>query len=149
MLFHKLWLFNTRHSQLIVRCNMSRFFSPLAADNNFVLRQPLRWRHNEPDSVSNHQPCDCLLKRLIRGRPKKTSKLRVTGLCAGNSPLTGEFPAQRASYAGNVSIWWHHHEQNWERHWKGPIRARVCLSVPQSHFGVLAHFLTNYSGYWS
>ena len=28
-----------------------------------------------------------------------TSKLRVSGLCAGNSPVTGEFPAQRASDA--------------------------------------------------
>ena len=41
---------------------------------------------------------------------KKTSKLRVTGLCAGNSPETGEFPAQMASNAENVSIWWCHHE---------------------------------------
>ena len=40
---------------------------------------------------------------------KKTSKLRVTGLCVGNSPVTGEFPAQRASNAENVSIWWRHH----------------------------------------
>ena len=40
---------------------------------------------------------------------KKTSKLRVTGLCAGNSPGTGEFPAQMASDAENVSIWWRHH----------------------------------------
>ena len=39
----------------------------------------------------------------------KTSKLRVTGLCVGNSPGTGEFPAQMASYAENVSIWWRHH----------------------------------------
>ena len=30
----------------------------------------------------------------------------VSGLCAGNSPVTGEFPAQRASNAENVSIWW-------------------------------------------
>ena len=70
---------------------------------------PLRWRHNEGDSVSNHQPHDCLLNRLFRRRSKKTSKLRVTGLCAGNSPGTGEFPAQMASYAENVSIWWRHH----------------------------------------
>ena len=41
---------------------------------------------------------------------KKTSKLRVTGLCEGNSPVTDEFPAQRAaSNAENVSIWWRHH----------------------------------------
>ena len=34
-----------------------------------------------------------------RRRSEKTPKLRVTGLCAGNSPVTGEFPAQRASNA--------------------------------------------------
>ena len=37
---------------------------------------------------------DCLLNRPFRRRSKKTSKLRVTGLCVGNSPVTGEFPAQ-------------------------------------------------------
>ena len=42
-------------------------------------------------------------------KKKKTSKLRVTGLCVGNSPGTGEFPAQMASNAENVSIWWRHH----------------------------------------
>ena len=69
----------------------------------------LQWRHNEHDCVSNHQSRDCLLNRLFRHRWKKTSKLRVTGLCAGNSLVTGEFPAQRASNAENVSIWWCHH----------------------------------------
>ena len=54
----------------------------------------LRWRHNGRDSVSNHQPRDCLLNRLFRRRSKKRLKLRVTGHCAGNSPWTGEFPAQ-------------------------------------------------------
>ena len=39
-----------------------------------------------------------------RHRSKKTSKLRVTGLCEGNSPVTDEFPAQRASNAENVSF---------------------------------------------
>ena len=38
------------------------------------------------------------------------SKLRVIGLCAGNSLETGEFPAQMASNAKNVSIWWRHHD---------------------------------------
>ena len=46
----------------------------------------LQWRHNDHDSVSNHQPHGCLLNRLFRRRSKKTSKLRVTGLCVGNSP---------------------------------------------------------------
>ena len=26
------------------------------------------------------------------------------------APVTGEFPAQMASYAENVFIWWRHHE---------------------------------------
>ena len=47
---------------------------------------PLRWRHNDHDSVSNHQSHGCLLNRLFRRRSKKISKLSVTGLCAGNSP---------------------------------------------------------------
>ena len=71
--------------------------------------QSLRWRHNEHHGVSNHQPHGCLLNRLFRHRSKKTSKLRVTGLCEGNSLATGEFPTQRASNAENVSIWWRHH----------------------------------------
>ena len=69
----------------------------------------LQWHHNGHDSISNHQPHDCLLNRLFKRRSKKTSKLRVTGCCAGNSPGTVEFPAQMASHAENVSIWWHHH----------------------------------------
>ena len=44
---------------------------------------------------------------------KKTSKLRVAGLCVRNSPGTGEFPVQMASNAENVSIWWRHHENTW------------------------------------
>ena len=46
----------------------------------------LHWRDNEHDGVSNHQPHGCLLNRLFRRRSQKTSKLRVTGLCVGNSP---------------------------------------------------------------
>ena len=72
--------------------------------------QALRWRHNGRDSISNHQPHDCLLNLLFRCRSKKTSKLCVSGLCVGNSPGTGEFPAQMASNVENVSIWWCHHE---------------------------------------
>ena len=34
-----------------------------------------------------------------RRRSKNASKLRITGLCVGNSPVTGEFPVQRASNA--------------------------------------------------
>ena len=60
----------------------------------------LLWRHNGRGSVSNHQPQDCLFNILFKRISKKTSK------------LTGEFPAQLASNAENVSIWWRHHVIN-------------------------------------
>ena len=40
---------------------------------------------------------------------RKTSKLRATGLFAGNSPVIGEFHEQMVSNAENASIWWRHH----------------------------------------
>ena len=46
---------------------------------------------------------------VYSGADKNTPKLRVTGLCAGNSLVTGEFQAKMASNAENVSIWWRHH----------------------------------------
>ena len=50
-----------------------------------------------------------LLNRLFRRRSKETPKLRTTGLCAENSPVTGEFPADRASNAETVSVRWRLH----------------------------------------
>ena len=82
----------------------------------------LQWRHNEHDGVSNHQPHYCLLNRLFRW--KKTSKLRVTGPCAGNPPVTGEFPAQRTSNVKNVFIWWRLH-------------------------GILRHLISSSTGQWN
>ena len=52
-----------------------------------IFRATLQWRHNRRDGVSNHQPHDCLRNRLFRRRSKRTSKLRVTGLCTGNSSV--------------------------------------------------------------
>ena len=90
---------------MLLHCNST---SPLCHSNN---RQgSLQWRNNGRDIVSNHQLHHCLLNRLFKRRSKKTSKLRVTGPCAGNSPVTGEFPAQMASNAENGSIWWRHHD---------------------------------------
>ena len=59
---------------------------------------PLHVRHNGNNSVSKHQPHDCLLNRLFRHRSKKTSKLRVTGLCVGKSPGAGEWPVTRKTF---------------------------------------------------
>ena len=98
----------------------------------------LRWRHNERDSVSYHQPHDCLLSRLFRRRSKKTSKLRVTGLCVGNSPGTGEFPAQMASYAENVSIWWRHHDTSrWE--FVGLRNRNISLEI--TFYAIMLHLI--------
>ena len=55
----------------------------------------LRWRHNELDGVSDHQPHDCLLNRSFRRISKKTWKLRFTGLCEGNSPGPVNSPHKR------------------------------------------------------
>ena len=85
----------------------------------------LQWRHNEHHGVSTHQPYDCLLKRLFRCTSKKISKLSVTGLCEENSPVTGEFPAQRASNAENVSTWWRHHGSHKNRCHGHEWRTRV------------------------
>ena len=46
-----------------------------------------QWRHIECNGVSIHRHLDCLLSRLFRPISKKTSKLCVNGLCAGNLPF--------------------------------------------------------------
>ena len=51
-----------------------------------TISSTLQWRHNDHNGIWNHQHHGCLLNRLLGHRSKKTSKLRVTGLCAGNSP---------------------------------------------------------------
>ena len=89
---------------------------------------PLLWRHNGRNGVSNHQPHDCLLNRPSRPRSKKTSKLRITALWAGNSPVTDEFPAQMASNAENVPIWLRHH---------APVSGLALMDAP---YGVYCEY---------
>ena len=105
--------------------NEESFSNPYPYTSLYDTKTSLRWRHNGRDSASNHQSYHCLLNRLFRRRSKKTSKLRVTGLCAGNSPGIGEFPAQMASNAENVSIWWRHHVQG-----RNLRKMRSCLNRP-------------------
>ena len=74
-----------------VVCEMAPVFlglNVLCVTHTWTTHRPLQWRHNGRDSVSNHKPYACLLNRLFKHRSKKTSKLSVTGLCAGNSPVT-------------------------------------------------------------
>ena len=68
----------------------------------FVIGYSLQWRYNGRDGVSNQAS-------FFRRISKKISTLGITGLCAGNSPVSGEFPTQMASNVQNVSIWWRHH----------------------------------------
>ena len=88
----------------------------------------LQWRQNGRDSVSNHQPRECLLSRLIRHISKKTSKLRVTGLCVGNSPgpmnSPHEGPVARKMFPFDdvIMLWtkWSalHHVDVWQHQYK-------------------------------
>ena len=102
--------------------------------------EKLQWRHNGRYNVSNHQHHHCLLNHLSRRGSKNTSKLSVTGLCAGNSPITGGFPGQMASYAENVSIRWRHHE--WTRfafYWDV-----LCLALRAAISANFTHSLQGY-----
>ena len=67
------------------RFQFHRFWKRVYLLNTWIC--PFQWRHNGRDGVSDNQPHDCLPSRLFRRRSKKTSKLRVTGLCTGNSPV--------------------------------------------------------------
>ena len=116
---HTLWIFclNYKFSRkFAISKEMSSKRWPFCSSINMclvsVLQITLQWRHNDRDGVSNHQLHHCFFNRLFRRRSEKTSKLSVAGLCAGNSPVTDEFPAQRASNAENVSIWWRHHAES-------------------------------------
>ena len=72
---------------------------------------PLQRRHNEHDGVSDHQPHDCFLKRLFRQKNQRKHQSSASlAFMWGIHRSTGEFPAQSASNAENVPIWWRHHE---------------------------------------
>ena len=79
----------------------------------------LHWRHNEHDGVWNHQPYDCLLNCLFRGRTKKTSKLRVTGFCVVNSPVNSaqEGPVRRKMFPFDDVIMWNAWVPSFEQLW--------------------------------
>ena len=97
-----------RRKREIIHKELSDLFPQLAqtwknwgcnAYNDEMPWKSLHWRHNERKGVSNHQRLHFLLNCWSRRGSKKTSKLRVTDFCVGNSPVTGEFPAQKASNA--------------------------------------------------
>ena len=147
-----------------VRCTFTFYITKLLAYKwtyrpSVHSRITLQWLHNRRDGVSNHQPRLCLLNRIFRRRSKKTSKLRVTGLCAGNSPVTGEFPLQMASNAEHVSIWWRHHDL-W-RTWFRQLHASAhslnyfdntvlfdFLYIVSAQYKTICHMLQPLSIFW-
>ena len=76
--------FEVLHVECINDC-----YSSVRCTVNWIRQVSLQWRHNGRDSVSNHQPQECLLNRVFRRRSKKRSKLRVICLCEGNFPHKG------------------------------------------------------------
>ena len=99
------WWFETPSRSLWRHCKEWDHLSTLGA----LYQNALRWRHNDHNGVSNHQPHGCLLNRLFRHRSKKNIKAPRHWPLWGEFTGTGEFPAQRASNVENVSIWWRHH----------------------------------------
>ena len=89
---HLLHMVTTNHSTLDMTLSDIARYCPLHYSDERISIRSLTWRHNDRDSVSNHQPHGCLLNRLFRRISKKTSKLHVTGLCAGNSPGPVNYP---------------------------------------------------------
>ena len=71
---------------------------------------PLQWRHNERHLASQITGVSIVCSSVGWGADqRKHQNYASLAVCVGNSPVTGEFPAQRASNAENVSIWWRHH----------------------------------------
>ena len=89
--------------------------------NNYMPHNTLQWRRNGRDGVSNHQPYQCLLNHLFGRRSKKTSNLRVTGVCVGgihrgpvNSPH--KWLVTRKMFPFDdviISLDWHHAAKHW------------------------------------
>ena len=100
----------------------------------------LHRRHKERDGVPNHRHLHCLLYGWVKCRSEKTTKLSVNCLCEGNSPVTGEFHAQKVSNVENVSIWWRDHGSSINRNnwWNITIRdhvSRAFMELPIWNYG--------------
>ena len=86
-----IWISNCNEFEFLLKhASFIGFHNPATG----VLSCTLHWRHNERDDVSNHRCLHCLLNALY----------------AGNSPVTGELPSQKASNSENACIWWRHYE---------------------------------------
>ena len=98
----------------------------------------LQWHHNEHDGVSNHLCLNCLLNHLFRHRSKKTLKLSVTGLCAGNPLVPGGFSSQRPvtcnifPFDDVIMIQWIHRLRRCKEH-RDDLWRVSCQKGPNRH----------------
>ena len=128
--------FSTADRMDVIPNSPSAFMMTWTGKSNLAHWPQLQWRNNDRDDVSNNQFNGFLLNRLFRRRSKKTSKLRVTGLCVGNSPVTGEFPAQRASNAEYVPISWHLHAERCGNSTRVFFESHLCVNIFSTSFEI-------------
>ena len=98
------WVFVTSHfreyKQYTTSCGVVCFWNQMTAPH-----QPLRWRHNEHDGVSNHQPHDCLLNVCLGEDQRKHQSSESLAFVRGihrwlvNSPHKG--PVTRKMFSFN------------------------------------------------
>ena len=98
-LFCDRWTFTT--ISLLSKCYHQIYWSSIF-NTIQTFNQHITMMSYERHDVSNHQPPDYFLDRLFRRRSKKTSKLCITGLCVGNSLVTGEFPLHKGPVTPKV-----------------------------------------------
>ena len=117
MWFHDVDMENTA---VITLCKAivgnTQYVENFATESSYSCRATLQWRHNERDGVPNHRRLDGLFNHFFRRRSKKRSKLCVTGLCEGNSPVTSPHkgPVARkmlmtSSWTQQIVTLWHGH----------------------------------------
>ena len=106
----------------------------------------LQWRHNEHTGISNCQHLDCSLNHLFRCRSTETSKLCVTGLYEGNSPMTDKIPTHspitcKLFPCDDVIMFWSMIYLNTDRwtlaFWVSPVQWAV--NIPWSIFVKMNH----------
>ena len=66
---------------------------------------------------------------VYSGADQRTDQSLASLAFVGDSSVTGEFPAQRASNMGNVSLWWRHHEGNSLLEFSLAIKTRRNVAV--------------------
>ena len=78
----------------------------LTAPSHYQPWYPLCWMHRSLSQITSLMIVYSAVNSDTDQRKHQSSaSLAFVG---GNSPVTSEFPTQRASYVENVSIWWHH-----------------------------------------